>query len=507
MIAARVAVFALLLAACGGPAVIWTGHTPDRRRTVEVIEHDDRQYVVVDGQRRAAYHAIAGWSIELSDDGHIAFAARVGAHWVVVHDGRAGASWDAVGELLLAPGNRLTYIAERAGRWHVVTDGVVGPPHDIVLADSLTASPDGRRIAYVASDDHAAAGANATAPTAGANATAPTAGALGPDRAARRRGHRAYVDGKPGPRFDGIGELAFTADSARVVYAARQGRTAQVVVDQVAGPAWRAVDHLTLSPSGHRVAYAALEGDLWRVIVDDVHGPAVDQVRRIRFSGDAAHVAWLATVADRGVLAVDDRPIAAPVTRDSFAFGPGASGAGYRLAYVAPAEGGGEQMMVDGVAGPTHVEIGEPAWSPDGRVAYSARTRERASLIVDGTERFGGTWVGEPVFSPDGKRLAFLAQQGQAWLAIVDGKPHRFDLVLEDSLAFSADSQHWAVVAGELTTETLFFAVDGTRRVRLEPRELYSAATRHTSVLEPDPEATDLLRRWSEAEANRASDR
>lgn len=471
---------ALALAACGGPAVIWTGHTPDRRRTVEVIEDDDRQYVVVDGQRRAAYRAIAGWSIELSDDGHIAFAARVGARWVVVHDGRAGESWDAIGELQLAPGNRLTYIAERAGRWHVVTDGVAGPAHDAVLADSLTASPDGRRVAYAAIEDR-------------------TGGRAG-------RGHRVYVDGKPGPFHDGVGQLAFTADGARVVYTGREGRVAHVVVDHVAGPAWRGVEQLTLSPAGHRVAYAALDGDVWRVIVDEAQGPAVDRVRRIRFSADGTHVAWLATVDDRGVLAVDDRPIAAPVTRDAFAFGPSTAPA-YRLAYVAPVDGGGEQVIVDGIAGPAYDEVGEPVWSPDGRVAYSARQKDRDSLIVDGKERSSGTWVGAPVFSPDGKRLAFLAQQGQAWLAIVDGKPHRFDLVMEDSLAFSADSRHWAVVAGELKTETLFFAVDGTRRVRLEPRELYSAATRHTSVLEPDPEATDLLRRWSQAEANRASHR
>jgi hypothetical protein len=465
---------AAVLAGCG-PHLIWSGRTPDRRHAVEVIEDAGLQYVVVDGHRRAAYRGIAGWSIAFSASGDLAFAARVGKRWAVVRGGVPGEAWDSVGALVFSSTGRLAYAAERAKRWHVVIDGRAGPPFDAILADTLRFSADGRRVAY-----------------------------------AGEVAHRVQVvtDGAPGPLFDGVGRLALTPDGARVAYAARRGLDAHVVIDGALGPRWSAVGVLALAPRGGRVAYAALDRAGWRVVANGEPGPTVDAVRRLLFRDDGAHLAWIARVGARDVLALDGAPVAAwPSLRASaVAFRPvAAPGAGPGLAHVAPADGG-ERVVVDDASGATYREVGAPVWSADGRLAYAARTAHGWVLVVDGRELPGGTSVGDPVFSPDGRRLAYLAHRDRATLALVDGHEHRFDLALEGSLAFSSDSRRWAVIAGDLAREELFFAVDGTRRVPLPAIEVYAAAARRTTSLN-DLRATDndLLRAWSRAEADRAA--
>jgi hypothetical protein len=143
-------------------------------------------------------------------------------------------------------------------------------------------------------------------------------------------------------------------------------------------------------------------------------------------------------------------------------------------------------------------------WSRDGRLAYAARRGASWVVVVDGRELPGGAadGAGDPVFSPDGRRLAYLVRRGRASIAVVDGREHRFDLTLEGSLAFSADGRRWAVIAGELARERMFFAIGaergGLRQVPLPAFEVYSAAARHapSSVIDPgfSPRSEELLR-------------
>ncbi len=476
---------ALAAAASGcGPSLIWSGHTPDRRHAVEVIEDAGLRYVVVDGRRRAAYRGIAAWSIAFGGGGHLAFAARVGGRWVVVRDGVPGEPWDGVGELVLSATGRLAYAAQRAGGWHAVVDGRPGPRFDALLAGTLRFSADGRRVVY----------------------------------AAEARGRfQVVVDGEPGPAFDGVGQLQLSADGARVAYAARLGRDAHAVIDGKVGPRWAAVQRLALSDAGGRVAYAALDRDGWRVVVDGEPGPRVDAVRHLAFRDDGRHVAWIARVGERDVLALDEVPVATAraLRASAVSFRPAAApGPGTGLVHVEPVTGG-ERVVADGVAGAVYDEVGTPIWSRDGRLAYAARRGAGWVVVADGRELPGGAadGAGDPVFSPDGRRLAYLVRRGRTWIAVVDGREHRFDLALEGSLAFSADGRRWAVIAGELARERLFFAIggerDGLRRVPLPAFEVYSAAARHRppSVLDPDagPSSGELLRAWSRAEADRAA--
>lgn len=476
-----------VLGGCG-PSLIWSGRTADRRHTVDVIERAGLQYIVVDGRRRGAYRGIAGWSVAFSE-GHLAFAARVGPRWVVVHDSVPGDTWDSVGEPVLGPGGRLAYAGRRTSGWHIIVNGSPGPRFDALLEGTLRFSADGRRVVYAGESQR-----------------------------------RVYVvtDGALGPAFDGVGQLQISADGAHVAYTARSGLDAYVVLDGRSGPRWSAVGKLTLSQAGGRAAYAALDREGWRVVVDGEPGPAVDVVRHIAFRDDGSRVAWIAHVDERDVLALDGTPVAAaPTLRPSaVSFRPSAAsappGGGPGLAHVEPTLDG-ECVVVDDIPGPTHREIATPVWSHDGRLAYAARDREGWVLVVDGREVSGAAAdaVGDPVFSPDGHRLAYLMRRGHSSILIADGREHRFDLALEGSLAFSADGRRWAVIAGELSSEQLFFAIEnpgrGVRRIPLPAIEVYSAAVRRSPVspldlgMSRDTGNRDLLQTWSRAEADRAA--
>lgn len=474
---------AALLAACG-PSLIWSGRTADRRRTVEVIQDGGRQYVVVDGQRRAAYRGVAGWSIAFSErGGHLAYAAQVGERWRVVRDGVAGEPWDGIGELVMSRDGRLAYAAARAGAWRVVVDGLPGPPFGAILAGTLRFSADGRRVVYAG-------------------------------ESARRI--RVVTDGAPGPAFDGVGQLAISEDGARVAYAARRGSDAHVVVDGAIGPRWSAIGKLAVSPTG-RVAYAGLERDGWRVVVDGAPGPVVDAVRHLLFRDDGRHLAWVARVGERDVLTLDGAPVAAwPALRTAaISFRPvAAGGTGAGLVHVSGHDGG-QRVIIDGVESPTYTEVGNPIWSATGRLAYAAREGDRWVMIVDGRRLPGGTSVGDPVFSPDGERLAYLArpapQRDRATTSVVvDGSHHWFPFALEGSLAFSSDSRRWAVIAGDLARKELYFAIGAAARaprtVPLAAVELYSAVAQRAPESPLDLSASDnrLLQTWSRAEADRA---
>jgi hypothetical protein len=448
---------AIALSACG-PKTIWTGRTADRLHRVDVMRDGGLDFVMIDGKRRAAYRGVAGWSIALARD-HIAFAAKVGARWLVVHDGRMSReTWDGIGALRLTDDDRLVYIAHRAGGWHVVAGDRVGPRVDAILDTTLTLA--GTHVAYVAQ--------------------------LGSHT-------HAVVDGKLGPAFDGIGQLSLDADG-RYAYAARRGLDAFVVTAAGTGARCDGVAMLTLGPRGH-VAYVATLGDDQHVAVDGNLGPTIDAVSHLIFRDDGEHVAWIGRLGDSDILVLDDKPLGTwPHRRAAkLAFRPTvANRAGSGLAYVAPTDHG-EQVVVDGTLGPIYDEIRTPIWSKDGRLAYAARRGAQWLIVADDRELPAGDSVGDPVFA--GHRLAFAGQRGNRGFVTVDDQTFTYDFVFEDTVAFSADGRRWGAVAGDRAREQLFIVIDGAREVLVTVRELYSA------VASGGDDST--LRRWTQAELER----
>ena len=116
-----------------------------------------------------------------------------------------------------------------------------------IIAESLTVSPDSRRVAYVAQ---------------------------------RGRKQLVVVDGVEGAEYDGIGEGTpiFSPNGGRVAYIAQRGRKWLVVVDGVEGAEYDGIGqrHLIFSPDGGCVAYTAQRGRKQLVVVDGVEGDEYD---------------------------------------------------------------------------------------------------------------------------------------------------------------------------------------------------------------------------------------
>jgi hypothetical protein len=451
----------VLLAALAGclPNVVWSGHSADRRHRLEVVRESGRQRVVVDGAGRGVYAAVAVGSVA-SVGSRFVFAARTGAAWIVVDPGRPSPRWDGIGEIAVH-GRRTAYVAERAGRWHVVVDGEVGPGWDAVLAHTLRFSPTGDRVAYVARD---------------------------------AAGIRVVVGTDAGPAWDGVAQLTFSADGAHVAYVARGGEKstgAQVVVDATVGPRYLEVDRLTLD--GKRAVYRARAATGWHVIAG-APSPAYLRVREIATRG--GHVAWIAEDGDGDLVACDGAVVARGL--DGTARGV-AIARGCDVVFAVERDGG--VHVHRGGSDQRYDEVGRFVVGAEARVAFAARRGATWYLVDDGRLHVAGTYAGDPVFSADGTRLAYVAREGRRWVAIVDGRAFRFDVIVDDTLAFSRDGRRWAVIGGDLAREQMFFAVDGTRRVPLAAEELYSAVQRNVATAAADPGA--VLRAWAAAEADK----
>jgi hypothetical protein len=472
---AAAAVVLVALAGCA-PTVLWTGRTADRRHRVDIVQRSGAQWVLVDGQRRAAYRGIAAWSLATGDGGRVVYAARRGDRWVVV-DGRPGPAYDGIGEIAVGAHGRLAYAAERGGRWQVIVDGAAdrAAGWTAILARTLAFSQDGAHLIYAAED---------------------------------ASGVHVVVDGVAGPAWTAVGQLAMNDAGTHVVYAARRGRDAFAVIGGAIGPRFSDIAQLVVARRGARTAYLGDAGRAAHIVVDGAVGPAVQgRVRALQISADGANVAHI-----ESDLAAGDRVICDGA---ELATAPPRTLAASSLAFVAaPAcavvyvlqERAGMRVVRGGVAEPSYEEVGPLAISPDGHhVGYAARRGADWRVVIDGGEHPGGRWAEAPVWSPDGTRTGYLTRRGAQAVAVVDGRDYRFDIALDGTLAFSRDGRTWSIIAGDLARQELYFAIDGTRRVPLPAGELYSAAAA-LSLVHPvlDPRTPNVLGLWSAAEADRA---
>ena len=457
------ALLPLALAACG-PHLVWHGRTPDRRHDVRVVEHRG-QFVEVDGVRGPTFDAIALGALAMSSDGaHLAYAARRSDRWTVVADGREGPAYDGIGEIVYSSdGAHLAYAAERAGAWRVIADGLEGPEVTSVLAHTLQITQG--HVAYAAT---------------------------------RSDGVHVVVDGVLGTAWSGVGRL--TLRGAHVAYVARVGDIAIAVVDGVAGPGYDAIAELVVGAD--HVGYVAQRGNRWVAVVDGVESAPWELVRGLTFSGDGAHVAYAARRAHDDTTGVVDGT-------------PGVSYRGVRPATIAFPDGadrptfvarrGDRFFVVHGdVEGPPFDDVRTPVLGPAGRWGYVGRYGDAWMPVIDGVEARAFRWASDPVFSDDGRRVGFLARRGADVSAIVDDTEHRFDIVLDGTLAFGP-SGHWGCVAGDRKQRSFYFVIDGVRTAGLEVNEAIDAA-RRMRALGATMHANDrALHDWVIAEIGKAA--
>ena len=456
----------LALASGCGSAVVWRSRSPDGRHMAEVRRDGDVLSVLRDGERVGPPTfdvAAVGWS---ERDGMLAYASELdGRSWTVIHGGRPGPRFDAIGELRLDRfGRSVAYAARQGSRWRVVRAGAdaagppdLGPEVDELSTDSLVFSPNGRRLAY----------------------------------AARVAGRAcAVVDGSPGPAFDGIGALRFSPDSRRLGYLARADERAFVVVDDRISPAYEAIASLTVGLHDH-VAFLGRTSDGWRAVIDDVEGPSLRAAWPVKFASQGSRAVYVGRE-DAGERVHDtagDGPRFDEIAASSLV--PSSDGA--HVAYFAR-DGEGWHVVLDHVTGPAYDALrtlrltNGPHWA-----AIAVRGR-REHLLHDGAESEGFRHVYALAPSPDGARVAAVVRRKKDVALWLDGTATRFGGIVPASLAWRVDGAHVGCLVVDGSAPEL--VVDGEARQPLGPadgwiRELVGA-------VDAGPEADVALRTWVE---------
>jgi hypothetical protein len=335
--------------------------------------------------------------------GGVAWADQAGGAFRVVHDGRPGRAYPAIGAIALSPdGARCAYGALVEGAWRMVVDGREGKGYAEV--QSPVFSPDGAHLAYQARTG------DAWRLVVDASESAPSATPF------------------QGPEF--------SADSTRLAFIADadgQG-VGRLVVTDVTFSSQRVVEPRAtgLLASEERRSFAAIAeaGEKERLVVAAFgrpeavrRGPLFDALSSPAIGPDGSAQAYLAERAGRQVVVLDDREEALPPgqVHGPVVIRPGGMGVGL-LSHA----GAGTRLLQffagGEPAGPAFEEAEGLCYSRDGRShAYVARRGERWFAVVNGREGPPLDRVVSPSFSPDGRFVVYRARQdGRRFVVVAD---------------------------------------------------------------------------------------
>ena len=261
---------------------------------------------------------------------------------------------------------------------------------------------------------------------------------------------------------------------------------------------------LTISPNGRRCAYWRRAGVSKAAVIDGAQSAPYRATlsKGFVFSPDSKHVACAVNLDGRSCAVVLDGkpgPPFAHIVPQSLTFHP-ATG---QVVYVA-APGAKYVVVVGEKAGTPQFRVneGRVVFSADGK--HMAWLRERkpdqlytatmSVLVLDGKETGKEYFLagGESLaMSPDGRRLAFSAKIGEAFPAVIDGKPEgTWSAVTR--IVFSPDSRRCGYEAKDGMGYR--FVVDGTpgpELRRLEAGSLqFSPDSKHVAGAGPTAKGT-----------------
>jgi hypothetical protein len=442
-------------------------------------------------------------------------------------------------------GGHMAISSMHGSREIVVLDGVDGPEFDHaghlgIQAIDVAFSPDGKRSAYLAQrgDDFVAVVDGKEAYTVEKVTTMATPGSGGLVQGI----DQSYIH-DTGDKL--IPHQFLISQNGAHVACVTQDSIWRVFLDGVKSPDYRTVDLRQVAFAGEKLVYAAEATDQkWHMVVNDKPGPAYDSVSSLEVSDDNQHYAFIGRNGSNSVVVADGVPsnprpnfngtglgihnlvIASNgrVAYLGYTIKPGAREAsgeslfvgdqqvspetspftgtfktgvaqpsvkvvfspdGKKFAYARPVPGG-IAAIIDGKQSIAYDGIGLIQFSPDSRHAFFVGLKNVTGnyVVIDGQEMAVQNVVKNFVFSQDGSRFAYEAYSAQnGFSVVVDGKSSgRLFNVIENSLAFSADSKH-SVYAGCTLYSKCQVVEDGTGtdvpglsdfQTRMPPRLIFS---------------------------------
>lgn len=356
-------------------------------------------------------------------------------------------------------GKRVAYIRNAGGTDRVVADGQEGKTYGIILANTLSFSPDGQHLVYAACEQKNCHETNKWLVVLDgaerASPELPNAISLNPDgsrlavvvESRKTRTSYVVVDGEAQKPYDMVYRPIFSNDGKRYAYLAKREKKVFVVVDGKEEPG--AFDSMScrFSPDSQRMLYEGQVNGKTLVFLDGRELGQYDEVQDVSYSDDGQQLAYTAKRGDDWFVVVngkESKPYKR-VWKNTLRFSPD----GKRFGFIASNKKEFKNWVpvVDGKEG-AKFDWGTPLISPPGGAM---------GLNVPGTL----------VFSPDGKRVAYLAHWAKpfrsveksgkdvtikegsvtTWSLVVDGKAHKsYDDIRAGSVAFSPDGRRVSYV-------------------------------------------------------------
>ena len=362
-------------------------------------------------------------------------------------------------------GRRIAYIEEFEGKQYIVVDGKDRGRYDEISGYpwGLCFSPDSKRLAY-----YGRVGVDWSAVVDGEpiKGFGPVVNSLerfefSPDgkRIAFKAisGKKVFnvIDGKSEEPFDSVGRVVFSPDSKRTAYTATLGSKSSIVVDGKKGKEYGIVGNPEFGPDSRRLAYKAYpekawtkRSQRWFEVIDEEKGKTYWMIWDFNlFSQDGKRTVYSANsgqeAGTKSVIVIDGKEIAEPGTDlQEPLFSPDSK----HFAYMARKEREAYNV-IDGTPGRTYALVSVPVFSPDSsRVAYYAKAGSKHFVVVNGAEGMLYDEVGHPVFSSDSKKVAYAAKEKGRWFMVVDDKVGKdYDYVSKPTL--SPDGTKVAYVA------------------------------------------------------------
>ena len=364
----------------------------------------------------------------------IAFRIKVSNKEAVVIDGKQGNSFDAVGAPVFSPdGKRYAYSARNDHEWFIVENDKVTAVEASSVITAIFFSPDSKEIAYILNDGHK---------------------------------YRLIRGGKAGNSYDYINDnsITFSSDSRKIAYSVRNNEKSFIVMNGTECTLYDEVGFPVLSKDGRHFAYWAVGDKKVYAVIDNQESRAYESVDDIIFNKDGSRYAYHATYEGKHVIVMNGEESEPYQFAHSLCFSPDGS----RNAYAAETKEGDHEgfhqfVVLDGKKLPMYETIIENSieFSHDSKgIAYKAEKHDEFFMVVNGKEGkyYSDVLQVTSAFSHDNSRFAYVAESNSMRLVNSDGKESETynDIYC---IAFSPGQQAMAYAARNSNRE--FVVIDG----------------------------------------------